>query len=48
MSSTAGFGWAARLEAIRELLMTETFAEGLAWFREHPQPEAGAVREINA
>ena len=41
VSSTAGFGWAARLDAIRDLLTTETFAEGLAWFREHPQPEAG-------
>jgi NAD(P)-dependent dehydrogenase (short-subunit alcohol dehydrogenase family) len=41
MSSTAGFAWAQRLEAIRDLLATETFDEGLAWFREHPQPSAG-------
>ena len=37
VSSTAGFGWPERLDAIRELLATETFEDGAAWFKEHPQ-----------
>jgi NAD(P)-dependent dehydrogenase (short-subunit alcohol dehydrogenase family) len=37
VSSTAGFGWPARLDVIRELLATDTFEEGVAWFKEHPQ-----------
>ena len=37
VSSTAGFGWPARLDAIRELLGTDTFEEGVAWFKAHPQ-----------
>jgi NAD(P)-dependent dehydrogenase (short-subunit alcohol dehydrogenase family) len=37
VSSTAGFGWPLRLEAIRDLLATDTFEEGAAWFKEHPQ-----------
>ncbi len=37
VSSTAGFGWPARLEAIRELLATDTFEDGAAWFKSHPQ-----------
>ncbi len=37
VSSTAGFGWPQRLEAIRELLATDTFEEGAAWFKAHPQ-----------
>lgn len=37
VSSTAGFGWAARLDAIRELLATDTFDDGVAWFKAHPQ-----------
>jgi NAD(P)-dependent dehydrogenase (short-subunit alcohol dehydrogenase family) len=37
VSSTAGFGWPARLEAIRDLLATDTFEEGAAWFKAHPQ-----------
>lgn len=37
VSSTAGFGWPARLETIKELLATETFEEGAQWFRDHPQ-----------
>jgi NAD(P)-dependent dehydrogenase (short-subunit alcohol dehydrogenase family) len=37
VSSTAGFGWPNRLEAIRDLLATDTFEEGLAWFKENPQ-----------
>ncbi|MGB8390641.1 coniferyl-alcohol dehydrogenase [Mycobacterium sp.] len=37
VSSTAGFGWPARLEAIRDLLATDTFEEGAAWFKTHPQ-----------
>lgn len=37
VSSTAGFGWSARLEAIRDLLATDTFEEGAAWFKDNPQ-----------
>jgi NAD(P)-dependent dehydrogenase (short-subunit alcohol dehydrogenase family) len=37
VSSTAGFGWPARLDVIGELLATERFDEGLAWFKAHPQ-----------
>jgi NAD(P)-dependent dehydrogenase (short-subunit alcohol dehydrogenase family) len=37
VSSTAGFGWPARLEAIRDLLATDTFEEGAAWFKTNPQ-----------
>jgi NAD(P)-dependent dehydrogenase (short-subunit alcohol dehydrogenase family) len=37
VSSTAGFGWPARLEAIRDLLATDTFEEGAAWFKANPQ-----------
>ncbi|OHV06883.1 coniferyl-alcohol dehydrogenase [Mycobacterium talmoniae] len=37
VSSTAGFGWPERLEAIRELLATDTFEEGAAWFKANPQ-----------
>lgn len=37
VSSTAGFGWPERLEAIREVLATDTFEEGLEWFRANPQ-----------
>jgi NAD(P)-dependent dehydrogenase (short-subunit alcohol dehydrogenase family) len=37
VSSTAGFGWPARLDVIRELLATETFEDGVAWFKAHPQ-----------
>ena len=37
VSSTAGFGWPNRLEAIREVLATDTFDEGAQWFKEHPQ-----------
>jgi NAD(P)-dependent dehydrogenase (short-subunit alcohol dehydrogenase family) len=37
VSSTAGFGWPARLETIRDLLATDTFEEGAAWFKAHPQ-----------
>jgi NAD(P)-dependent dehydrogenase (short-subunit alcohol dehydrogenase family) len=37
VSSTAGFRWPERLEAIKELLATDTFEEGARWFREHPQ-----------
>jgi NAD(P)-dependent dehydrogenase (short-subunit alcohol dehydrogenase family) len=37
VSSTAGFGWPARLDVIGDLLATNTFEEGLAWFKEHPQ-----------
>jgi NAD(P)-dependent dehydrogenase (short-subunit alcohol dehydrogenase family) len=37
VSSTAGFGWPQRLETIRDLLATDTFEEGAAWFKTHPQ-----------
>ncbi len=37
VSSTAGFGWPQRLDAIRDLLSTDTFEEGAAWFRNNPQ-----------
>jgi NAD(P)-dependent dehydrogenase (short-subunit alcohol dehydrogenase family) len=37
VSSTAGFGWPARLGVIGELLATNTFEEGMAWFKAHPQ-----------
>jgi NAD(P)-dependent dehydrogenase (short-subunit alcohol dehydrogenase family) len=37
VSSTAGFGWPARLDVIGELLSTLSFDEGLAWFKAHPQ-----------
>ncbi|MEZ0365906.1 coniferyl-alcohol dehydrogenase [Mycobacterium sp. pUA109] len=37
VSSTAGFGWPERLEAIRELLATDTFEEGAEWFKANPQ-----------
>ena len=37
VSSTAGFGWIARLNAIGELLETNSFDEGLAWFKDNPQ-----------
>jgi NAD(P)-dependent dehydrogenase (short-subunit alcohol dehydrogenase family) len=37
VSSTAGFGWPARLDVIRDLLATDTFEEGAAWFKANPQ-----------
>jgi NAD(P)-dependent dehydrogenase (short-subunit alcohol dehydrogenase family) len=37
VSSTAGFGWPARLDRINELLSTTSFDEGATWFKEHPQ-----------
>lgn len=37
VSSTAGFGWPLRLEPIRDLLATDTFEEGAAWFKDNPQ-----------
>jgi NAD(P)-dependent dehydrogenase (short-subunit alcohol dehydrogenase family) len=37
VSSTAGHQWANRLDAIRELIATESFDEGVAWFAAHPQ-----------
>src|SRR6516165_6610947 len=37
VSSTAGFGWPLRLDAIRELLATDGFEEGVAWFKANPQ-----------
>jgi NAD(P)-dependent dehydrogenase (short-subunit alcohol dehydrogenase family) len=37
VSSIAGFGWPARLDAIRDLLATDTFEEGAAWFKSNPQ-----------
>jgi NAD(P)-dependent dehydrogenase (short-subunit alcohol dehydrogenase family) len=37
VSSTAGFGWPARLAAINELLATDGFEDGAAWFKANPQ-----------
>ena len=37
VSSTAGFGWPARLAAINDLLATDSFEEGAAWFKANPQ-----------
>ena len=37
VSSTAGFGWPERLETIKDLLATDTFEEGAAWFEANPQ-----------
>ena len=37
VSSSAGFGWPLRLETIRELLATDTYEEGAAWFKDNPQ-----------
>lgn len=37
VSSTAGFGWPLRLGAIRDLLATNSFEEGAAWFKANPQ-----------
>ncbi|GGS26359.1 3-alpha-hydroxysteroid dehydrogenase [Streptomyces humidus] len=37
VSSTAGYAWADRLAAIRDLLATDTFEEGAQWFKDHPQ-----------
>ncbi|KUH83115.1 MULTISPECIES: coniferyl-alcohol dehydrogenase [unclassified Mycobacterium] len=37
VSSTAGVGWPQRLAAIRDLLSTDTFDDGAAWFEAHPQ-----------
>lgn len=37
VSSTAGFGWPLRLDLIRDLLATDTFEEGAAWFKANPQ-----------
>lgn len=33
VGSTAGFGWSERLEPIKEMLTTETWEEGLRWFK---------------
>ncbi|SNR96204.1 NAD(P)-dependent dehydrogenase, short-chain alcohol dehydrogenase family [Haloechinothrix alba] len=41
VSSTAGLKWPEHLDAIKDLLTTETFAEGLDWFRAHP-PDGNA------
>ncbi|WP_045821845.1 coniferyl-alcohol dehydrogenase [Williamsia herbipolensis] len=37
VSSIAGSNWPLRLEAVRDLLATDTFDEGAAWFKAHPQ-----------
>ncbi|MGH3580283.1 MAG: coniferyl-alcohol dehydrogenase [Mycobacterium sp.] len=37
VSSTAGYGWPLRLEPIRDLLATDTFEEGAAWYKANPQ-----------
>lgn len=41
VSSTAGFQWARRLDALKEVIATESFAEGAEWFRTNP-PEGNA------
>jgi NAD(P)-dependent dehydrogenase (short-subunit alcohol dehydrogenase family) len=37
VSSTAGFGWADRLQTIMELLATDTYDEAVQWWADHPQ-----------
>lgn len=37
VSSTAGFGWAERLETIKELLATDTYEDAEAWWKANPQ-----------
>jgi NAD(P)-dependent dehydrogenase (short-subunit alcohol dehydrogenase family) len=37
VSSTAGFGWPARLAAIQELLSVSSFEEGAVWLEANPQ-----------
>jgi NAD(P)-dependent dehydrogenase (short-subunit alcohol dehydrogenase family) len=37
VSSTAGFGWPARVEVIGELLSTLSFEDGVTWFKDNPQ-----------
>jgi len=37
VSSVAGSGWPVRLESLKELMATESFEEGLAWFAANPQ-----------
>jgi NAD(P)-dependent dehydrogenase (short-subunit alcohol dehydrogenase family) len=37
VASTAGFQWALRLGALRELLTADTFESGLRWFKDNPQ-----------
>ncbi|MFI7666103.1 coniferyl-alcohol dehydrogenase [Nocardia sp. NPDC049526] len=41
VSSSAGFGWPDRLDAIKDVLATDTFEEGRRWFAEHT-PEGNA------
>ncbi|TCK20298.1 coniferyl-alcohol dehydrogenase [Pseudonocardia endophytica] len=38
VASIAGYDWASRLDALRDLLATDTVDEGLAWFAANPQP----------
>lgn len=37
VSSTAGIGWPNRLDTIRTVLATDTFEEGVRWFKDNPQ-----------
>lgn len=37
VSSTAGFGWAQRLDVIKELLATDSYDEAVAWWQDNPQ-----------
>lgn len=41
VGSTAGFAWMQRLDTVKELLATDTYEEGLAWFRANT-PEGNA------
>jgi NAD(P)-dependent dehydrogenase (short-subunit alcohol dehydrogenase family) len=37
VSSTAGYGWPQRLEVLKEVMATESFAEGAEWFATQPR-----------
>ena len=37
VSSTAGFNWPQRVETLKELIATDTFAAGAEWFAQNPQ-----------
>lgn len=37
VSSTAGFGWQQRLDTIKDLLSTDSFAEAARWYEKNPQ-----------
>ncbi|RNL62762.1 SDR family oxidoreductase [Nocardioides marmoriginsengisoli] len=41
VGSSAGYGWPRRLDAIRDLLSTDTYSDGLQWFKDNA-PEGNA------